>query len=92
MWEVTSLILAKCIPKWSFLSFSPKMPLTTIGPIHSMAEIFKTQIENLEQFIPPSVLSRNNRKSEKGSMKSKAVTFGDSEDKHKIKKVLPVPL
>ena len=29
------------------------------GPIHTMAEFFKTRIENLEKSIPPSVPSRN---------------------------------
>ena len=50
------------------------------GVIHSMAEIFKTGIENLEKSIPPSVPSRNKEISKKGSKKSKAVTFGDSKD------------
>ena len=50
------------------------------GPIHAMAEFFETRIENLEKSIPPSVLSRSNRKSKKGSKKSKAATFDDSDD------------
>ena len=50
------------------------------GPIHSMAEFFETRIENLEKSIPPSVTSRNNRKSMKDSKKRKLVTFDDSDD------------
>ena len=52
------------------------------GPIHSMAEFFKTRIANLEKSISPSVPSRNKKKSKKGSKKRKAVTFDDFEDKH----------
>ena len=51
------------------------------GPTHSMAEFFETRIENLEKLIPPSVPSRNNKKSKKGSKKRKAVTCNDFEDK-----------
>ena len=50
-----------------------------------MVEFCETRIENLEKSIPPSVPSRNNRKSKKGSKKRKSVTFGES------KVVLPVP-
>ena len=50
------------------------------GSIHSMAEFFKTRIKNLEKLIPPSVPSRNNRKSKKGSKKRNAITFNDSEN------------
>ena len=32
------------------------------SPIYSMAEFFETRIENVEKSIPPSVLSRNNKK------------------------------
>ena len=39
------------------------------GPIHAMAEFFKTRIENLERSIPPSVPSRNGKKSKKASKK-----------------------
>ena len=35
------------------------------GLIHSMAEFFETRIEILEKSIPPSVFSRNKRKSKK---------------------------
>ena len=58
------------------------------GPIHSMAESFETRIENLEKSIPPSVPSRNNKKSKKGSKKRKSVTFDNSndEDLHEGKK------
>ena len=49
--------------------------------IHSMAELFETRIENLEKSIPPGVPLINNRKSKKGSKKSKAVTFNNYEDK-----------
>ena len=49
-------------------------------PIHAMAEIFETRIENSEKSILPSVPSRNRKKSKKGSKKSKGVTFDDSED------------
>ena len=61
------------------------------GPIHSMAELFKTRIENLEKSIPPSIPSRDKKKSKKCSKKRKAVFFGDfndedSEDEHKGKK------
>ena len=45
------------------------------GPIHTMAEFFKTRIDNLQKSIPPSVPSRNNRKCKKGSKKRKLVTF-----------------
>ena len=48
------------------------------GPTHSMAEFFETRIENLEKSIPPSIPSRNNKKSKKGSKKRKLVTFDDS--------------
>ena len=51
------------------------------GPIHSIADFFETKIENLEKSIPPSVPSRNNKKSKKGSKKRKAKTYVDSEDK-----------
>ena len=51
------------------------------GPIHAMAELFKTRIENLEKSIPPSVPPRNNKKSKKGSKKRKAVIFDASVDK-----------
>ena len=30
------------------------------GPIHAMAELFETKIENLEKSIPPSIPSRTN--------------------------------
>ena len=49
--------------------------------IHSMAEFFKTRIENLKKSIPLSFPSRNSKKPKKGSKKRKAVTFNDSEDK-----------
>ena len=39
------------------------------GPIHAMAEFFETRIENLEKSIPPSVPSRNGKKSKKASKK-----------------------
>ena len=50
------------------------------SPVHAMAEFFEIRIENLEKLIPPSVPSRNNKKSKKGSEKRKAMTLGDSED------------
>ena len=50
------------------------------GPIHYMAEIFETRIKKLEKSIPPSVPSRNNRKSKKGSKKRKSVILDDSND------------
>ena len=50
------------------------------GLIHSMAEFFKTRIDNLEKSIPPSVPSRKNRKSKKGSKKRKLVIYDDSDD------------
>ena len=50
------------------------------GPIHSMVELFETRIENGEKSIPPSVPSRNRKKSKKGSKKRKSVTFDNSED------------
>ena len=50
------------------------------GSIHSMEEFFETRIENLEKSIPPSVTSRNNKRSKKGSKKRKAVTFNNSDD------------
>ena len=61
------------------------------GPIYSMAEIIETRIENLEKTIPPSVHSRNRKKSKKSTKKRTAVTFGDCKDKdldqgHKEKK------
>ena len=37
------------------------------GPIHYMVEFFERRIENLEKSIPPSVFSRNNKKSKIGS-------------------------
>ena len=49
------------------------------GPIHSMVEFFEARIDFLEKLIPPSVPSRNNRKSKKGSKKRKLVTFDDSD-------------
>ena len=49
-------------------------------PIYSMSEFFKTKIENLEKTIPPSVLSRNRKKSKKVSTKKKGVTFNDSKN------------
>ena len=52
------------------------------GPIHYMVEFFETRIENLEKLIPPSVPSRINKKSKKGSKKRKAATFNDSYDKN----------
>ena len=52
------------------------------GPIYSMVKLYETRIENLEKSIPPSVFSRNNRKSKKGSRKSKATTFNNSEDEN----------
>ena len=58
---------------------------------HSMAEVFKTRIENLEISIPPSVPSRNNKKIERGNKKRKTVTFEDSEDKDSDYGVLPAP-
>ena len=45
------------------------------GPI-----FFETRTENLEKSIPPSVPTRNNRKSKKGSMEKKLVTFDDADD------------
>ena len=36
------------------------------GPIHAMAELFETRIENLEKSIPPSIPTRNSKKSKKG--------------------------
>ena len=50
------------------------------GPIHSVAEFFETRIENLEKSIPPSVISRNNRKSKQGSKQRKLVPFDSSDD------------
>ena len=51
-------------------------------PIHSMAEFFKTIIQNLKKSIPASVPLRNRKKgSKKGPKKRIAVTFGDSKDK-----------
>ena len=32
------------------------------GPVQSVAEILETRIENLEKSIPPSMLSRNQKK------------------------------
>ena len=46
-----------------------------------MAEFFETRIENLEISILPSVPSRNNMKSKKGSTKRKLVTLDNSGDK-----------
>ena len=43
------------------------------GPIHSMAEFFNTRIENLDKSIPPSVPSRNRKKSKKVSNKRNGV-------------------
>ena len=51
------------------------------GHINVIAEFFETNIESLEKSIPPSVPSRNNRKSKKGIKKRKAMTFNNSEDK-----------
>ena len=51
-------------------------------PIDSMAKFFETRIENLEKSIPPSVPSRNNKKSKKGIKKRKSVTFNDIEERH----------
>ena len=61
------------------------------GPINSMVEFFKTRIENLKTIIPPSVASRNKKKSKKGAKKRKLVTFdncddGDSYERHAGKK------
>ena len=42
------------------------------GPIHAMAEFFESRIENLEKSIPPSVSSRNPKKSKKGKKKEAA--------------------
>ena len=42
------------------------------GPIHAMAEFFETRIENLEKSIPPSVSSRNPKKSKKEKKKEKS--------------------
>ena len=52
------------------------------GPIYSMIEFFETMIKNLEKSIPPSVPSRNNKKSKKGIKKRKSVTFNDIEERH----------
>ena len=62
-----------------------------VGPIHSMAEFFKTRIKNIEKSIPPSVPPRNRKKYKKGFKKRKGVTFDDSKDEdseeeHKGKK------
>ena len=61
------------------------------GLIHCMAEFFETRIGNLEKSIPPSVLSRNRKKSKKGPTNNKSLPFRDSKDKdskdvHKGKK------
>ena len=58
------------------------------SPIHFMAEFFETRIENLEKSIPPSVPSRNRKKSKRGS---RIMSFDDSrdedsEEEHKGKK------
>ena len=45
-----------------------------------VAQFFETRIENLEKSIPPSVCSRNNRKSKKGSKTRKLVSLDDSDD------------
>ena len=50
------------------------------GPNYSLEEIFETGIANLEKSIPPSVPSINKKK-QKSSMKRKAATFDNSEDK-----------
>ena len=50
------------------------------GAIHSMAEFFETRIKNLEKSIPPSVLSRNNKKGKKGSKNRKRVACNNSDD------------
>ena len=61
-----------------------------------MAEFFETRIKNMERSIPPSVPSRNNRKSKKGFKKRKLVTFvnsdyDNSDQGKKGEKVLSVP-
>ena len=51
------------------------------NPIHSMPEFFETTIKNLEKSIPPSIPSRNKRKSKKVPKKRNAVTFDNSQEK-----------
>ena len=56
-----------------------------------MAEFFETEIEDLEKSNPPSVPSRNRKKSKKRFKKRKEVAFNDSkyedsEEAHKGKK------
>ena len=53
----------------------------------SMAELFKSRMEKLEKLIPPSVPSRNNKKSRKGLKKRKSVTFDNSRMKIQIKDI-----
>ena len=50
------------------------------GPIHSRVKFFETRIKNLENPIPASVPSRNNKKLKKGFKKRKAVFFDKSKD------------
>ena len=56
------------------------------GLIHCMAEFFETRIGNLEKSIPPSVLSRNRKKSKKGYKKGKSITLRDFDDKENEQK------
>ena len=51
------------------------------GPMYSMAEFFKTSVENLEKSDPLSVPSRNKKKNKTGSKKGTALTFDYSENK-----------
>ena len=60
-------------------------------PIHFMAEFFEISIKYLEESIPPSVPSRNRKKSKKGSKKMNSVIFDnsdykDSDQEHRGKK------
>ena len=50
------------------------------GLIHFIAEFCETEIENLEKIIPPSVPSRNSKKSKIGSKKRKAVVTSDNSE------------
>ena len=60
------------------------------GPIHSIAEFFKTSIDNLKKLIPQSVPSRNKKMYKKDCKKRVAWTcdyseINDSDDAHKGK-------
>ena len=50
------------------------------GPVHFMAKFFEKRKKNLEKSIPPTVLTRNKRKSKKGCKKRKSTNFNDSDN------------